>query len=276
MTDRLALHTWSLDTTPLAEVLRVARITGWPAVELRRADFDRAVEAGQSPEDVVGLVRASGLRVACVGAVAGWMFAEGEERRRLLRILDEQCGHAAVLGCPTVMSPTDSRRGDLRRAADSVREVADIATRHGVRLAIEANSQAEQLNSLRPLRELLALAGSAQTGLLVDTYHLCRSGAGRPDLEDLRPEEIVHVQFSDVPATGLQPGRALDRLPPGRGVVPFRDVFAVLREKGYAGWMSYEAPNPVAWARDPVEVAGEALGATHSLLGRPKASATSS
>src|SRR5574341_2515203 len=32
----LALHTWTLDTTPLTEVLRIARATGWDAVELRR------------------------------------------------------------------------------------------------------------------------------------------------------------------------------------------------------------------------------------------------
>ena len=37
----LALHTWTLDTTPLAEVLRIARSTGWDAVELRRIDFER-------------------------------------------------------------------------------------------------------------------------------------------------------------------------------------------------------------------------------------------
>ena len=35
MRNRLALHTWTLDTTPLAEVLEIARGTGWNAVELR-------------------------------------------------------------------------------------------------------------------------------------------------------------------------------------------------------------------------------------------------
>ena len=40
---RLALHTWTLDATPLAEALQVARATGWDAVELRRLDFARRV-----------------------------------------------------------------------------------------------------------------------------------------------------------------------------------------------------------------------------------------
>ena len=39
LSERLALYTWSLDTTPLAEALKAARDGGWNAVELRRVDF---------------------------------------------------------------------------------------------------------------------------------------------------------------------------------------------------------------------------------------------
>src|SRR2546425_1472034 len=99
----LALHTWTLDTTPLAEVLRVARRVGWDGIELRRVDFARAAEQGQSAADVLALVRTSGLPVACVGVELGWMYAEGAERRRLLQVFDEQCQRAAALGCVTVM-----------------------------------------------------------------------------------------------------------------------------------------------------------------------------
>jgi len=44
---KLALHTWTLDTTPLADLLQIARETGWDAVELRRIDFVRAGERGR-------------------------------------------------------------------------------------------------------------------------------------------------------------------------------------------------------------------------------------
>ena len=40
MSERLALHTWSLDTTPLPETLRAARAGGWNAMELRRMYVD--------------------------------------------------------------------------------------------------------------------------------------------------------------------------------------------------------------------------------------------
>jgi sugar phosphate isomerase/epimerase len=264
--DRLALHTWTLDTTPLENVLRAARAAGWAAVELRRLDFARAAEAGRPADAVLDLVRASGLPVACVGGQLGWMFSGGAERRRLLDAVAESCRWARALGAPVVMSPADLGEGDLGHAAAGVRELGDRAAEAGVRLALEPPSQAAQLNTVERVRELLARAGHAACGLLLDAYHLHRGGGGLRSVEDLDPREIAYVQFSDVPASGLQPGQTLDRLPPGRGVVPFRDFFRLVDEKGYTGHCSYEAPNPAAWARDPVAVAREARDATLAVL----------
>ncbi len=266
MTFRLALHTWTLDTTPLADALAVIRKTGWDAVELRRVDFQRGAEAGQPAERVIALVQAAALPVACVGVELGWMWAEGVERARLLDVFREQCRHARALGCATVMSPVDKGRGDLDTAAACIREVGDVAREYGVRLAVEFNSQAEQLNTLERIRELMARAAHPQVGLLLDTYHLGRSGARPRAVEDVEPAEIVFVQYSDVPRTGLEPGKALDRLPPGQGSVPFREFFGVIAAKGYAGYLSYEAPNEAAWKRPAEDVAGEALAATRAVL----------
>src|SRR5262249_42051733 len=156
--------------------------------------------------------------------------------------------------------------GDLARAAAGVREIGDIGAAHGVRIALEAPSQAAQLNTIARLRELIARAGHPSCGLLVDAYHLHRGGGGLRAVEDLGPAEIAYVQFSDVPSSGLQPGQTLDRLPPGRGIVPFRDFFRLIADSGYTGYCSYEAPNPAAWARDPVTVARDALTATRAVL----------
>jgi NADH-quinone oxidoreductase subunit J len=152
MTPMLALHTWTLDSTSLPDFLRITRAAGWDGVELRRVDFARAAEKGQPAAEVLRLVKASGLRVACVGVEMGWIFADDSERRRLLQAFAESCRWAAELGCSTVMSASDRGRGDLARAAANVREAGDIAAAHRVKLAIEFNSQAEQLNNLDVMR----------------------------------------------------------------------------------------------------------------------------
>src|SRR5262245_14918016 len=185
MPHRLALHTWTLDTTPLPDALRAARAAGWPAVELRRIDFARAAEAGQSADALIGLVRASGLPVACVGGQLGWMFADGAERARRFAAIPESCRWAPALGAPTGMSPAARGRGQRARAGAAVREIGDIGAAQGVRIALEAPSQAAQLNTIERLRELLARAAHPGCGLLVDAYHLHRGGGGLRALEDL-------------------------------------------------------------------------------------------
>ena len=104
MRDRLALHTWTLDTTPLPDALRAAKSAGWNAVELRRIDFTRCFERGMANAQVLDLVKGSGLAVACVGTEYGLIFAQGEERARLLKVLEETCANAQALGCGLVLA----------------------------------------------------------------------------------------------------------------------------------------------------------------------------
>lgn len=261
---RFALHTWTLDSTPFPEVLRIARETGWDALELRVIDFERAAAAGQSDEDVFELVRASGLPVAAMGSKLGWMYADGDELKELLAIFASSCRRAAAMGCTIVQCPVDFASGDIRQAAERVREVGDMAAEHGLRVALETYSIAEQFNTLARGRELFQLAGHPAIGFDVDCYHIERGGEGFDVLHDLTLDEIAHVQYSDVPVNAGPPvqGNLLNRLAPGLGVVPFDTYFSVLAAKGYAGYWSYEAPNTETWQRDPTEVAREAHAAT--------------
>src|SRR5688500_2752752 len=128
----LALHAWSLDSTPLADVLRIAGEAGWDAVELRRKDLERARAAGWSVEQLGDHVRASNLRVASVGVEAGWVFADGAEQQRLFGVMAESCRTAVALGCDVVMSPVGEGRGTVAQAAASLRAAGDVVGEHGL------------------------------------------------------------------------------------------------------------------------------------------------
>lgn len=266
--DRLALHTWTLDTTPLAAALAATKRAGWNAVELRRVDFTRCFEAGMTNAQVRDLVRASGLGVACVGTEYGLIFAKGAERDRLLGVLDETCANAVALGCDLVMiAPGQNPPGTVAEAAANFRAGGDIAKKHGVRFALEFNSAHAVIKDLPTGGEIVEQANHPNCGLLLDAYHMERSGSGGRGFESYPAKHIFAFQYSDVP-DGPQSAanRPTDRLPPGKGKVRWREVFELLREKGYRGYLSYEAPNPTYWARPPEEVACEALEATRALL----------
>lgn len=266
MSWKLALHTGSLGALPLDAALRVARETGWDAVELRYVDFTRALEAGRSIDELLALVKASGLPVAAVGVERGWFYAVGKERERLLGIIREATRWADELGAPIIMSPCDPQPGDLHQAAASLREAGDLVAARGKTIALELNVSLVQFKRLQQVRDLLALAAHPNVGLLVDTYHVERTDGGIATYESLKPGEITYFQYSDVPDAPMSPpGNTQERLPPGQGVVPFAEILPIVAAKGYSGYLSYEALNPAAFARDPYEVAAEALAASRKM-----------
>ena len=79
-------------------------------------------------------------------------------------------------------------------------------------------------------------------------------------------EEIAYIQYSHVPRDGLRHGVRTDRLPPRRDVVSFAETFRIMSKKGYKGHLSYEGPNPAAWARIPRRLPGRRSFATRQFL----------
>ncbi|MFZ0425246.1 MAG: sugar phosphate isomerase/epimerase family protein [Xanthobacteraceae bacterium] len=264
---RLALHMWTIDTTPLGTALDAARAAGYDAVELRRTDFKRCFEAGMTNDQVLDLIRNSGIPVGVLGVEYGWLFATGDESKRLFGVFRESCENAVALGCDMLMSAPGPVSGPIKDAIKHLREAGEIAAEYGLRLAIEFNSQHEVLNSLAVLTELITGANKPNCGYLIDAYHFTRSGAGGRGFEGVPADEIFCFQYSDLspnPVTGVK--RPTDRLPPGKGVVKWREMLGLLAEKKYTGYLSYEAPNPEQWARSPYDVAREGVELTQALL----------
>jgi 2-keto-myo-inositol isomerase len=267
---RLALHTWTIDTTPLKSALAAARAGGFDAVELRRIDFQRCFEQGMSNAAVLDLIRAAEIPVCTLGCEYGWLFASGDESARLFDVLEETCENAVALDCPQVMCAPGPYGGDQQDAIENLKRGADICGKYGLTLAIEFNSQHEVINSIAALREILNGADRPNVGMLLDAYHLERSGAGGRGFADVAPGEFIAFQFSDAPPAPVAAGvkRPTDRLPPGQGIVRWIEVLGLLAAKGYDGHLSYEAPNPVLWERSPVEVAREGVDTMRALIAK--------
>ena len=267
---RLALHTWTVDTTPLDAALKAAREAGFDAVELRRTDFKRCYEKGMSNDAVLDLIRAAHIPVCTLGCEYGWLFATGDESTRLFDDLEVTCDNAAALDCSLIMCAPGQNAGPKSDAIENLKRGADICAKRGLRLAIEFNSQHAVLNGIEPLRDILDAAGRDNAGMLLDAYHMERCGAGGRGFAGVAPEEIAAFQYSDAPPAPVGAGvkRPVDRLPPGQGVVRWLEVFGLLKEKGFDGYLSYEAPNPEQWNRPPLDVCREGVAATRALIAK--------
>jgi 2-keto-myo-inositol isomerase len=266
--NHIALHTWTLDTTPLADTLRIARETGYHGVELRHVDFMRGRKAGMSEEAMVKLVCDADIKVAVIGTESGVLFASGDELKRLLGSLRYVCEKAVALDCDVIMvSPGQNAPGGMPLAKQNLKTCAEIAAEYGVKLALEFNSRHPVIRTLENGMELINAVNMKNCGLLLDTYHLHCSGGNGASFKHLPVEQIITFQFSDAPPGPPSDTRMpVDRLPPGKGAAPFVEIFKTLMAMGYQGAMSYEAPNPAQWNRAPDVVAREGIELVRALL----------
>ncbi len=268
--NRIALHTWTLDTTPLADALRVAREAGYSGVELRHVDFMRGRKAGMSEDAMLKLVRDANLKVAVVGTESGVLFESGDELKRLLGSLRYVSEKAVALGCDVIMvSPGQNAPGGMALAKINLKTCAEITAEYGLKLALEFNSRHPVIRTLENGMELINAVNLKNCGLLLDTYHLHCSGGNGTSFKNVPVDQIITFQFSDAPPGPPSDTRMpVDRLPPGKGAAPFVEIFKTLMALSYQGYMSYEAPNPAQWNRAPDVVAREGIELVRALLAK--------
>jgi 2-keto-myo-inositol isomerase len=268
--NRIAIHTWTLDTTPLPDVLRIARDVGYNGVELRHADFMRCRKAGMSEEAVVKMVADANIKVAVIGTESGVLFESGDELKRLLGSLRYVSEKAVALGCDVIMvSPGQNAPGGIELSKKNLKTCAEITAEYGLKLALEFNSRHPLINTLAAGMDVINAVNMKNCGLLLDTYHLHCSGGNGASFRDIPVEQIITFQFSDAPPGPPSNTRMpVDRLPPGRGAAPFVEIFRTLMALNYQGYMSYEAPNPAQWNRPADIVAREGLELVRALLAK--------
>lgn len=137
-----------------------------------------------------------------------------------------------------------------RRAAESLREVADYAGERGARLAIEPLNRFETslLCLAEQAVELLAEIDSAAVGIQLDTYHMNIEEADLPAAIRVAGRSMIHFHANEN-----------HRGTPGTGHVPWEAVGAALAEVAYAG----------AIVTEPFRRAPEELGQSLALWRAP-------
>jgi sugar phosphate isomerase/epimerase len=150
---------------------------------------------------------------------------------------------------------------DLRRRQrgwflETIRECADFAAPHGVRLGIEPLNRYETnyLNTVAEALEFLEEVDRPNVGLLLDTFHM---NIEEPSLEaaiDAAGDRLVNVHLADS-----------NRRAPGFGHTNLGSVVSRLRAIGYDGCLSME----ILRLPSAEEAAAQALRHTRRLLGVP-------
>jgi sugar phosphate isomerase/epimerase len=220
---------------PLDRVLAAAAAAGFRGVALDWFTLRAAERAGVDAAGIAERVRDLGLVVTDLSAIG--LGADATTDERVSASMARRCAALGIPLCAVVLTVPPSPSVDDRLA-----RVADVFAASGVRLALEFVPYTA-VRTLGAARSVCERIGYERCGVLVDTWHLARSGGSPADLADLAPHEIACVQLAD--AAPAAPDDLADesrrgRLLPGEGVVDFPAVAAALAQARYDGPLGTE------------------------------------
>jgi sugar phosphate isomerase/epimerase len=138
-----------------------------------------------------------------------------------------------------------------------MRDAGEVAKQFNMSLRIEFLRTSTFISTLPTILKLTRAAAHPNIAPMLDCYHFWSGLNKLEDLDMIRPGEIGHVHFQDVPDI---PRELLDlstRIIPGDGISPLTRILGKLAEKGYAGPLSVELFLPKFQQGDPYEVARE-------------------
>jgi sugar phosphate isomerase/epimerase len=193
------------------------------------------------------------------GVVGLW--ESNPNRAASLDNLKKRCEMFAALGLKNVYATTVPTRKtteeDYKSCPDNMHEAGEIAKQFDMSLRIEFVRTSTFISTLPTLVKMTRAAAHPNLMPMLDCYHFWSGLNKLEDLDGLKPGEIGHVHFQDVPD---MPRELLDlttRVIPGDGVTPLTRILQKLSEKGYAGPLSVELFLPKFQKGDPFEVATE-------------------
>jgi sugar phosphate isomerase/epimerase len=235
---------------PLDRVLAAAAGAGFRGVALDWFSLRAAVRVGTDASVIAERVRDLGLVVTDLSALG--LGADASADERVSASMARRCAALGIPLCALVLTVPPSPALD-----DRVSRVADVFAANGVRLALEFVPYTE-VRTLAEARAVCERVGHDRIGVLVDTWHLARSGGTPADIADLAPHELACVQLADAApraADDLPDESRRSRLLPGDGVVDFPAVATALTKAGYDGPLGLEVLDSRLAAQSPEAVA---------------------
>jgi 2-keto-myo-inositol isomerase len=243
---------------PFAEECAAYAEAGFLNIELW---FSKLAQQGLKPPQVDRILRGHGLRPVSACACEGYLSPRQGSLKSHLAELEKNFEIAQSLGIPRFVVYSyvegETSQDDYKVATERLVRVAELAAQYKVRVALEFIARSSLLGSLLTSLQLIRGAGQSNVGICLDTFHFFAGISKLEDLQHLRPEEIEHVHFHDVPTwITREMLQDPDRLPPGRGIIPLGLITAALARIGYRGSLStelfgkkYQTGNPEAIAQ---------------------------
>jgi sugar phosphate isomerase/epimerase len=243
---KLAYSTLGCPGWTVEQAAEAARRYGFEGIEWRLADGE--VLTPKTPEEVkqrvIQATRTQGLKVACLDTSCKFVQPTAEARAAVVQEARLMVDLAAELEAPYLRVfggevPAGLSRAELiEPTAEALKEAADYAGTKGVSILLETHDAwARSSDAL----SLVKAAASPYLSILWDLHHPYRMGeTPRQTFDTLEQgRAFAHVHVKDARRDPERPD-GWQLCLTGEGEVPLKEIFELLQQNDYKGFLSLE------------------------------------
>jgi len=237
-------------------VVTAASKAGFQAIEPWIMEIDRYTASGGTLKDLGKRIADAGLTVE--NAIAFNAFLDDDDTRRAASMekLKVDMDKVAQIGGTRIAAPPGNNRAavSLDNAARYYREALEMGEKMGVQPLLELWGTHPVLGPLSHGVYVAVAAGRPDASLLLDVFHLYKSGTPFTSLKQINGASLHVMHLNDYPqaadSSTLNDG---NRIYPGDGVAPLRQIFRDMRDNGFRGYFSLELFNREYWGKSADE-----------------------
>ena len=246
------------------EEVEVAAAAGYSGIELWIRSLRQHVEDGHSLADLRKQIADSGLTVESAIGFPAWAVDDDARRQQALEEFKRDMDLIAQLGGKRIAAPpagiNNTPGMDLLKIAERYRAVLELGREMGVVPQLEIWGTAQTLGKVGEAAQVAIQSNDPDACLLLDVYHIFRSGTGFEGLRLLNGAAMHMFHINDYPAD--PPREQMNdshRVFPGDGVAPMDQILRGLHATGFRGALSLELFNRDYWQQDAATVARNGL-----------------
>ncbi|MET0531487.1 MAG: sugar phosphate isomerase/epimerase family protein, partial [Microvirga sp.] len=261
------LNTVLLGGTPEVN-LQAARAAGFDQVELWTTDVHNAQGGATGARSLIGNLA---LGLTDYQVLLDFDGAPGDKRAAKRAEALTMLNTAVAVGASTLLAPASTDPDcDRARIGEDITWLVDEAVRRGLRIAYEGMAWSSINHSLESAFAVVRDLDPKSAGIVVDSYHLFVRGETPEALDGIPSDRIFLVQFSDVAGpvrpTDYKNVARHDRLLPGEGKLPLRNLVKKLSNIDYRGPVGLEVFNDHLKSSSPEKVAARAYRSLIKLI----------
>jgi len=243
----------------IVRVVDTAAKAGFHAIEPWITELDAYTKGGGNLKDLGKRIADAGLTVANAIAFNSFLSDDATVRASSMEALKVDMDKVAQIGGTHIAAPPGrSAPGaapvTLDNAAKYYNDALVMGEKMGVQPLLELWGTHPVLGPLRNGIYVTVASGRPDASLLLDVFHLYKSGTPFTSLKQINGGALHVVHINDYPqaadSSTLNDG---NRVYPGDGVAPFRQILRDMRDNGFRGYFSLELFNRDYWAKSADE-----------------------